>query len=96
MGKNTATLLLIMALALPIVLFWQLGSHHALGGLLAAAVAVAAGWALNVAWAVAARRTAAGDSSHVDGGTLKIAAAFGWACPLVLVFLTWLVLRFFA
>ena len=96
MGKVTTNALLLTALALPIVLFWQLGTHPALGIVVAAAIAVAAGWALNVAWAFAANKTIAQDATPGSAGNLKIALAFGWACPVVLVFLTWLVLRFAA
>ena len=57
MGKVTTSALLLTALALPIVLFWQLGAHSALSTVVAAAIAVAAGWALNVAWAFATTKT---------------------------------------
>ena len=77
-----ATALLVTALVLPVVLFWLLSSRARLNGLVAAGIAVAAGWALNFAWASAAHES------------VPIAARFGWACPAVLVFLTWLVLRF--
>jgi hypothetical protein len=93
-GKSTATLLLLAALAAPIALFWLLASRTAVGVAPAAAIAVAAGWALNIAWASAVQRTASGDASQA--GTLKIAVRFGWICPLVLAGLTWLVLRLFA
>ena len=96
MGKVTTNALLLTALALPIVLFWQLGGHSALSTVVAAAIAVAAGWALNVAWAFAAQKTIVQDASQGIAGNLKIALAFGWACPVVLVLLTWLVLRFAA
>ena len=95
MAKFTVTALLLSALVLPIVLFWQLSSHLLLGALAAAAIAVVSGWILNVSWAYATQATTA-QNSQADGRTLKIAAAFGWVCPVVLVFLTWLVLRFFA
>lgn len=77
-----ATVLLLMALVLPVALFWLLKSRTRLHGLVSAAIAVAAGWALNVGWAFAAHESTA------------IAVAFGWACPAVLVALTWLVWRF--
>ena len=94
MSKFTVTALLLTALALPVVLFWQLGSLW-LSALAAGAIAVAAGWILNLIWAYATQAATAQDS-QTDNRTLKIAAAFGWVCPTVLVFLTWLVLRFFA
>ena len=77
-----ATALLLTALVLPVVLFWLLRSRARMNGLLAAGIAVGAGWALNFAWASVAHES------------IPIAARFGWACPAVLVLLTWLVLRF--
>lgn len=76
-----ANALLVTALALPITVFWLLQSRYRLGPLIAAVIAVAAGWALSVAWAFAARES------------IAVAAALGWICPGVLVLLTWLVLR---
>ena len=77
-----ATALLITALVLPVVLFWLLKSRARLSGFVAAAISVAAGWALNFAWASTAHESTA------------IATRFGWVCPTVLVALTWLVMRF--
>jgi flagellar biogenesis protein FliO len=93
MEKFAITALLLMALALPVVLFWLLRSRSRLNGLQAAGIAVAAGWALNLAWAFAVQQTAANDPSHANDDTLAIAAALGWICPSVLVLLTWLVRR---
>lgn len=76
---SIANALLIVALVLPIVWFLLLRSRLRLA--VAAATAVVAGWALNLAWAFTAHESAA------------IAAAFGWVCPSVLVGLTWLVQR---
>ena len=93
--KNFAAIaLLLAALALPVVLFWLLRSRSRLHGLASAAIAVATGWALNVAWAFASQGSTANDPSQVNGDTVSIAMRFGWACPTVLVFLTWLVWRF--
>ena len=83
-GNVVPSILLVMALVLPVALFWQLRSIARLNGLVAASIAVAAGWALSIAWA-----TAAGEST-------TIAARFGWACPSALVVLTWLAIRFSA
>ena len=94
MKKFATTALLLTALLLPVVLFWLARSRSQLNGLAAAAIAVATGWALNVAWAFASQRSTTSDPSLVDGDTLSIAMRFGWACPTVLVFLTWLVWRF--
>jgi hypothetical protein len=77
-----ATALLIAALVLPVVSFWLLKSRFRLGSPVAAAVSIAAGWALNFAWACVAHESTA------------IAGRFGWACPAVLVAITWLVWRF--
>ena len=76
------TVLLLMALVLPVALYWLLRSRAGLGGLGAAAIAVAAGWALNLAWAYAAHES------------LAIAGGFGWFCPAVLVGLSALAWRF--
>ena len=77
-----AIALLIIALVLPVVLFWLLKSHSRLNGWVAATISVAVGWALNFAWASAAHESTA------------VAARFGWLCPTVLVALTWLVMHF--
>ena len=93
--KNFATTaLLLAALSLPVVMFWLLRSRSRLNGLAAAAIAVAAGWALNVAWAFASQGSSTNGPSQANADTLSIAMRFGWACPTVLVFLTWLVWRF--
>ena len=86
------TALLLAALLLPVVLFWLLRSRSRLNGLAAAAIAIATGWALNVAWAFTSQGSS--DPSQINGDTLSIAMRSGWACPSVLVFLTWLVWRF--
>jgi len=77
-----ATALLLIALVLPVVLFWLLRSRSRLNGLVVAAIAVAVGWSLNVAWASIAHES------------MDIAMAYGWACPAVLVAITWLVWHF--
>jgi hypothetical protein len=82
MGKFMANALLLTALIVPVVSFWLLKSRFRLGSLIAAAISVAVGWALNVAWASLANESVA------------IAAAYGWFCPTALVAITWLVLRF--
>lgn len=76
-----ATALLLTSLVLPVVLFWLLKSRSRMSGLVEAAIAVTAGWALSLAWAFVAHES------------LAIAGAFGWVCPAVLVLLTWLVWR---
>jgi len=78
-----ATVLLLTALVLPVVLFWLLKSRSRLNVPVVAGIAIAVGWALNLAWASAAHES------------LAIAGAFGWVCPAVLVLLTWLVWRFY-
>ena len=80
METYAPTVLLVTALVLPVVLFCLL-SRARLNGVVTAIIAVAAGWALNVAWASVAHES------------VPIAARFGWVCPAVLVFLSWLVLR---
>ena len=68
--KFAATALLLTALLVPVVLFWLLRSRSRLNGLAAAAIAVATGWALNVAWAFASQASATKDPSQVNGDTL--------------------------
>ena len=92
MQKFATTALLLTALLLPVVLFWLLRSRSRLNGLAAAAIAVATGWVLNMAWAFTSQGSSA--PSQVNADTLSIAMRFGWACPVALVFLTWLVWRF--
>ena len=94
MKDFAATALLLLAILLPVVLFWLLRSRSRMNGLAAAAFAVATGWALNVAWAYVSQGSTTSDASPVNGDTLSLAMRFGWACPTVLVFLTWLVWRF--
>ena len=77
-----ATALLLLALVVPVALFRLLKSRSRLSGPIVAAIAVAVGWALNVAWASTAHES------------LDIAKAYGWACPAVLVAITWLVWHF--
>ena len=88
------TALLVVALMAPIVLFWLLKSRSRLNGLVVAAIAVAVGWALNVAWAFAGQGSPANNPSQASADTLSIAMRFSWACPTVLVFLTCLSWRF--
>lgn len=77
-----ANVLLVIALGVPVVLFWLLKTRSRLNGWVAAAISIAAGWALNYAWASVAHEST------------DIAARFGWIRPTVLVALTWLVLFF--
>jgi len=93
--KNIATTaLLLTSLALPIALFSLLWSRFHLNGLVAAAIAVAIGWGLNVAWAFAAQGTTTQDPSQANAGTQSIATRFGWLCPAVLVVLAWIIWHF--
>ncbi|RDZ28040.1 hypothetical protein [Lysobacter silvisoli] len=85
--------LLLVALMLPVTMFLLLKLRTRMRGLLAAAVSVAAGWAFNVAYAYAVQTTASPDASQSTEGYVGIAALFGWACPTVLVLVTWLVLH---
>lgn len=88
MGKIAVNVLLLVALALPVALFLLLFSYLNLGVLLAAAVAIGGGWLLNAVWAAAA------DPQNRENFR-SIAKRFGWACPAVLVLVTWAVLHFF-
>ncbi len=94
MKKVGITALLITALLLPIILFWLLRSRAHLHGVAAAAIAIATGWVLNVAWAFASQASMTNGPSQANGETLSIAIRFGWACPTVLVLITWLVWHF--
>ena len=87
-----ATALLLTALVLPVALYLLLRSRSRMSGPVAAALAIAAGWALNLAWAFVVAK----DPAQEYGDVVSIAAQFGWACPTVLVFLTWLASRFVA
>lgn len=85
--KNPAGIaLLLLALVAPVIVFLLLASQQRLQGVIAAAVAVATGWALNIAWA-----SSTGDDARRNR---SIALRFGWACPAVLVLLAWLVRHF--
>jgi hypothetical protein len=94
MKKLGITALLITALLLPVIVFWLLRSRSHLNGVAAAAIAVVTGWALNVAWAFASQGSSTNGPSQANGDTLSIAMRFGWACPTVLVLITWLVWHF--
>jgi hypothetical protein len=94
MHKLAVTALLLTAFAAPVVIFWQLKSWSRVNGLIPAAIAIAVGWVLNVAWALASQGSTANDLSQANGNNLSIAMRFGWACPTGLVLLTWLVWRF--
>lgn len=93
MAGSATVALMWVALMLPVTMFLLLKLRTRMSGLLAAAVSVAAGWALNVAYAFTAQATASPDPSQSTEGYVSIAALFGWACPSVLVSLTWLVLH---
>ena len=80
--------LLLAALALPVVAFLLLRFAFHLRDRSAAAIAIVAGWALNIAWAFSVQGSAQGGDDVVI-----IAAALGWLCPAILVLLAWLVLR---
>lgn len=105
MKRPLAIVLLVVALVAPVAGFLRLAAMPGMQHWLAAVVAVAAGWALNVAWALAVERAeaaqfaqfaqarqAAQAAAPADerGRTLAIAARFGWICPSVLVLLAWL------
>jgi hypothetical protein len=91
MKSPLAIVLLLLALIAPVPLFLLLASRFGMNGWIAAIVAVAAGWALNVAWALAVEKSNAKRSPGDVGNTLSVAKRFGWACPSVLVLLAWLV-----
>jgi len=93
--ENFATaVLLLTALALPVVLFLLFRPRSHLRALIATAVGVAAGWSFNVAYVFATEAIAAKGPSQVDSSNLAIAVTYGWACPLILVVITWVVWHF--
>lgn len=90
MEKFATTVLLLTALALPVVLFLLFRPRSRLNALVAAAVAVAAGWSFNVACVFATEAIAGKEPSQVNGSNLAIAVTYGWVCPLALVLVAWL------
>lgn len=88
MKKLAATVLLIAALVLPVLLFLLVKSRASFNDLAAAGIAIPAGWATSVAWA-----SVAVDLSEPSSNTLSTAVRFGWICPSVLVLVTWLISR---
>jgi hypothetical protein len=81
MKKVGITALLITALVLPVILFWLLRSRSHLNGVAAAGIAVATGWALNVAWAFASQGSITNAPSPANGDTLSIAHALWLGLP---------------
>ena len=96
MEKYAVAALLLAALVVPVAVFLVLRSRFRLKGSIAAAIAVAIGWALNLAWAFVSQAMSPQDASQADGDMLAVAAYFGWICPIVLVALTWLAGRLIA
>ena len=88
--------LLLAALALPVLVFMLFRPRTRAATLLAAALAIALGWAFNVACVVALQALAVGEGTPADPSMLAVATRFGWACPSVLVLLTALVWRWVA
>lgn len=88
--------LLLTALVLPVLLFVLFRPRTRGKTLLAAAVAIAAGWAFNVACIVAMQALSVGEGTPADPSMVSVATRFGWACPGVLVLLTALMWRWIA
>lgn len=88
MDSFATTVLFLTAIALPAVLFLLFRPRSRLKRACAAIIAIALGWSFNVACVVATQSIAG--PSKIDGDILDIAIAYGWACPSVLVLLTWL------
>lgn len=93
MDNAVSITLLIIALVTPVFVFWRVRSRAGWNAWVVAGLAVATGWALNVAWAWSVHAAAAGDAVAGEEDTLRIALMFGWVCPTVLVLLTALVMR---
>lgn len=81
--------LFIASLIVPIVLFWWLRTRSRVKSLIAAAITIAIGWGLNLAWA----SVAGNELSNGDMDTMAIATKFGWFCPTFLVAVTWVAYR---
>ena len=90
MNMLAIAVLFSTALVLPVVLFLLFRPRNRAGRILATVVAVAAGWAFNVACIVAVEAIDPG-SLGGDGDNLAVVTSFGWVCPLVTVLVTWLV-----
>ena len=91
--ENFATTVLLLT-GLPVVLFLLFRPRSRSSALVATAVGVVAGWSFNVACVFATDAIAAKDASQADSANLAIAVTYGWACPLALVLITWLVWHF--
>ena len=94
MENFATTVLLLTALALPVVLFLLFRPRSRSSALVAAAVGVVAGWSFNVAYVFATEAIAAKGPSQADSANLAIAVTYGWVCPLALVLITWLAWHF--
>ena len=95
--ENIAVFILwLTSLALPVIVFLLFRPRSRLRSLLAAAVAIAAGWSFNLAYVVAAQAITAKDPSEINGAAHAFAAVLGWVMPTALVLITWLVWGFIA
>lgn len=91
MAAFANAVLLLTALLLPVLLFLLFRARSRGGNVLAAVVAIGAGWAFNVACIVATQALAVGAGEAADPAMVLVATRFGWACPAVLVGVAWLV-----
>jgi hypothetical protein len=94
MEHFATTVLLLTALALPVLLFLLFRPRSHLRALVAAIVGVAAGWSFNVACVFATEAIAAKGPAQADASNLAIAVTYGWVCPLILVLISWVVWHF--
>ncbi|MBC3882628.1 hypothetical protein H8K35_14645 [Undibacterium sp. LX40W] len=94
MKKLVPSLLLMMALVVPLILFWLLFTHFIFSTIVAALVSIVAGWALNLTWAFSTVNATQEEPAPDNSNFFPIALRFGWACPTVLVFLEWLIWHF--
>lgn len=94
----SSTVLWLSSLAVPALVFITVEAKAPLRARLsAAALAIAAGWCLDVAYAVAAKAIALSLATHEqqlaifdrDGAPLAFAATLGWVPALVLVACIW-------
>jgi hypothetical protein len=90
MDFQPTNIVLLIAIAVPIVVFWTTRARFDWKVWKSAALAIVLGWAMNVIWASMAQNA---PTAPADSDLMTIAVGFGWICPLLLVAMTWLTLR---
>ena len=90
MDRFPVGVLLATALTLPVIVFLTFRPRNRLGRIAAVIVAVAAGWAFNIAAVVAVEAIRPGALGG-DTNPVEVATSFGWVCPLLTALATWFV-----